>query len=156
MIKIQIPGYKTLQLEHIVLDYNGTMACDGKLISGVKEALARLSDKLQIHVLTADTFGKVESEVKDIPCTLSILTKEKQDVGKQDYLMRLDPNAAVCIGNGRNDRLMLKIAALGIVLVQEEGATVETILSADVVCPDIISALDLLENPLRLIATLRS
>jgi soluble P-type ATPase len=156
MIEIQIPGYKTLQLEHLVLDYNGTMAVDGMLISGVKETLVRLSEKIKIHVLTADTFGQVESEVNDIPCTLSILPVENQDRGKLDYIKNLNPDSTVCIGNGRNDRLMLKESVLGIALIQEEGAAVETVLSADVVCPDVISALDLLRNPLRLVATLRS
>jgi len=156
MIEIQIPGDETLQLEHIVLDYNGTMAIDGKLITGVKEALLQLSDKLQIHVLTADTFGRVESEVKDIPCKLSILPKKNQDTGKLDYVKQLGPVSTVCVGNGRNDCLMLKEAVLGIALIQEEGAAAETVLSADVVCPDIMSALDLLVNPLRLAATLRS
>ena len=156
MIEIQIPGYKTLQLEHLVLDYNGTMAIDGQLITGVKEALVNLADKLQIHVLTADTFGKVKSEVTGIPCSLSILPKENQDEDKLDYIKRLDPNTTVCVGNGRNDRLMLKEAVLGIALISKEGAAVETVLSADVVCPDILSALDLLRKPLRLVATLRS
>ena len=156
MIEIQIPGYKTLQLEHLVLDYNGTMAVDGMLISGVKEALVRLSEKIKIHVLTADTFGKVESEVNDIPRTLSILPVENQDKGKLDYIKSLNTDKTVCIGNGRNDRLMLKEAVLGIALIQEEGAAVETVLSADVVCPDIVSALELLTNPIRLVATLRS
>ena len=156
MIEIQIPGYKKLQLEHLVLDYNGTMAIDGQLITGVKEVLISLSDKLQIHVLTADTFGKVESEVKDIPCTLSILPEGNKDEGKLDYIKGLNPNTTVCVGNGRNDQLMLKEAALGIVLVQEEGAAVETIRTADIVCPTIKSALELLTNPLRLVATLRS
>jgi soluble P-type ATPase len=51
---------------------------------------------------------------------------------------------------------MLKEAALGIAVVQEEGAFAETLMSADVVCTNIVSALGLLTNPLRLIATLRS
>lgn len=156
MLEVTIPGYETLRLEHLVLDYNGTMAIDGKLITGVKEALLQLSDKLKIHVLTADTFGRVESEVKDIPCKLSILPEENQDTGKLDYVKQLGPVSTVCVGNGRNDRLMLREAALGVALVQEEGAAAETVLSADVVCPDILSALGLLANPLRLTATLRS
>ena len=28
MIEISIPGFGTLRLEHMVLDYNGTLACD--------------------------------------------------------------------------------------------------------------------------------
>jgi len=51
---------------------------------------------------------------------------------------------------------MLKASALGVAVIQGEGAAFETLASADVVSTDIQSALSLLTNPLRLIATLRS
>ncbi len=73
MIKIAIPGYKTLQLKHLVLDYNGTLACDGEILEGVKACLQTLSETLQIHVLTADTFQNVQSRLKGFPCEISIL-----------------------------------------------------------------------------------
>jgi soluble P-type ATPase len=44
---------------------------------------------------------------------------------------------------------------LGIALVQEEGACVETLVCADVVCKSIIDAFDYFKEPNRLIATLR-
>jgi soluble P-type ATPase len=84
-----------------------------------------------------------------------VLPAERQDVGKLAYIERLGARKTACIGNGRNDRLMLKEAALGIAVVQGEGAASETLLAADVVCPDILSALALLRDPLRLKATLR-
>ena len=155
MIEIAVPGHKTLKLKYIVLDYNGTMAVDGRLIDGVKERLAELSDKLAIHVLTADTFGKVRSALEGFEAELSILPLEKQDVGKLNYIQKLGAEFAVCIGNGRNDRLMIATAALGITVVQEEGAAFETLKAADVVCTGIVPALELLLNPLRLVATLR-
>ena len=156
MIEVAIPGYKTLQFKHLVLDYNGTLAVDGELLPGVKEALKGLAEELQIHILTADTFGKVRSRVEGVPCELSILAVENQDTGKLDYVKGLGAQHTVCIGNGRNDRLMLKEAALGIAVLLEEGAALETLVSADVVSPSILSALELLTNPLRLTATLRS
>ena len=58
MIEIAVPGYKTIWIKHIVLDYNGTIAVDGVLVPGVKTALNALAEKVQVHVLTADTFGK--------------------------------------------------------------------------------------------------
>ena len=155
MIEIAVPGHKTLKLKYIVLDYNGTMACDGRLISGVKERLSDLSDKLEVHVLTADTFGKVRSALKGFAAELTILPLDKQDVGKLDYIQKLGPDFTVCIGNGRNDRMMIAAAALGITVIQEEGAAFETLQAADVVCTGIVSALGLLLNPLRLIASLR-
>lgn len=156
MIEIAIPGYRKLQFRHMVLDYNGTLAVDGELLPDVKDVLIGLSEELQVHILTADTFGKVRSRVAGIPCEVSILPVESQDTGKLEYVKSLGAGYTVCMGNGRNDRLMLKEAALGIVVILEEGAALETLLAADVVCTGILSALELLTNPLRLTATLRS
>ena len=106
--------------------------------------------------MTADTFGKASSQLEGIPCSLSILPIENQDVGKLDYVKDLGCENTVCIGNGRNDRLMLKEAGLGIAVILTEGVALTTLVSADVVCTSIVSALELLLNPLRLTATLRS
>ena len=54
-MNIQIPGYKTLDLSFLVLDYNGTIAVDGQIPLEVMEALVRLAKDLHIHVLTAYT-----------------------------------------------------------------------------------------------------
>ncbi len=156
MIDISIPDFGSLSLEHLVLDYNGTLARDGELLEGVADRLTALSESVCIHVVTADTFGKVRGAMVDIPCEVHILPKEDQARGKLDFVTDLGAKRTVCMGNGRNDRLMLKQAALGIAVVLEEGAAAETISSADVVCRDVTSALDLLANPLRLVATLRS
>ncbi len=156
MLRISVPGFKELQLEHLVLDYNGTLACDGELLEGVRQSLEALAKDLKIHVVTADTFGKVESRMETSPCKLVVLPPDNQDIGKLEYIEQLGADRVVAVGNGRNDRLMLKRAALGIAVVQEEGAASETLLAADVVCPSIRDALDLLRNPLRLTATLRS
>jgi len=156
MIEIDIPGTKILQLEHLVLDYNGTIAFDGALIDGVKECLAELSQMLTIHVITADTFGSVKKALEDIDCKLAVIPLDHQDVAKLEYVKNLGCEQIVSMGNGVNDRLMLKASALGVAVIQGEGAVFETIASADIVCTDILSALSLLTNPLRLIATLRS
>jgi soluble P-type ATPase len=155
MIEIAIPGSRMLHLEHLILDYNGTMACDGQLLEGVGKALHSLTGKIQIHVLTADTFGSVAGELQAVECTISVIPPDSQDAAKLDYINRLGRGSVVCIGNGRNDRLMLKEAALGIALIQEEGAAADTVLSADIVCTGISDALKLLLNPLRIAATLR-
>ena len=153
---IKIPGNKDLQFEHLVLDFNGTLACDGRLIQGVRTRLKGLADQIKIHVLTADTFGGVVSELQGVPCEVSIIARENQEKRKLAYVEELGLEVSVSIGNGRNDRLMLKASALGIAVIQEEGTAVEALQSADVVCTGIVSALDLLTNPLRLAATLRS
>jgi soluble P-type ATPase len=143
-------------LAHLVLDYNGTLAYDGELVDGVGDRLAALAGMLQIHIVTADTFGKARAQLIGVPCDLSILPAVDQDRRKLEYIQRLGPEETVCVGNGRNDRLMLQQAGLGIVVVQAEGAAMQTVLAADVLSPDILTALDLLIYPLRLVATLRS
>jgi soluble P-type ATPase len=156
LIEINIPGFKHLLLEHLVLDYNGTLAVDGRPVAGVGERLHWLAKALRIHVITADTFGEVRTAVADLPCTLHVLPRQSQAEAKRDYILRLGAHGTVCIGNGRNDRLMLLEASLGIAVVLAEGACVSCVTAADVVCRDINDALDLLRHPLRLTATLRS
>ena len=153
---ISIPDYGELDLKHLVMDYNGTLAIDGILIDGVREALVELSKSISLYVLTADTFGKAKSGLKDIECTLSILDDKDQQSGKLAYVQALGVENTVSIGNGRNDQLMLKSSALGIAVILEEGASAQTLQAADIVCTSIVSALNLLSNPLRLVATLRS
>jgi len=156
MITLDIPGYRQLILKHLVLDYNGTLAVDGRLAAGAGSLLVRLAATIDIHVITADTFGKVREGMADIPCTVSVLPAGQQDQAKLDYVTELGVFEAVCMGNGRNDRLMLKAAGLGVAVVLAEGAAAETIMAADIVCKNITDALDLLLNPLRVTATLRS
>jgi soluble P-type ATPase len=157
MIKINIPGKdETLEIKYLVLDFNGTLALDGKIKAGVEELLIELSRQLQLHILTAGTFGSVETEIKNIPCTLKILSGADQTGQKAHYVEKLGAENTVCIGNGRNDRSMLASAVLGILVVQEEGAAMASLLEADVLCRDIAEALQLLLHPLRLTATLRT
>ncbi len=156
MLEIEIPGYKVLRLSHVVLDYNGTIAIDGKLMDGVKERLKTLARSIDVHVLTADTFGSVRKALSDVPCKLSVMPVDSQAQAKLDYVRLLGCDRTVCIGNGRNDMLMLKDAALGIALIQTEGCSVQTMLAADVAALSALDALDLLLHPLRLTATLRS
>ena len=155
MLTIDVPGWKPLVLTHLFLDFNGTLALDGTILPGVAEQLMDLSRDLDIHVLTADTFGSVRAELGAIPCVLAIIPPGNQARAKAEYLQTFDPAGSVAVGNGRNDALLLQQAALGIALLQEEGAAPQTLAAADVVCRSIRDALDLLRNPLRLAATLR-
>ncbi len=155
MLSVEIPGTGTLNLAHLVLDYNGTLAVDGRLIQGLADKLNQLAQNLHIHIITADTFGSVRKEVAEIQCELIIIPTEKQDFAKLNFIRQLNLDTVVAIGNGRNDALMLQEAVLGIALLQAEGLAKEALSAADVVCSDIHSALDILLNPLRLKATLR-
>lgn len=156
MLAIAIPGFRDLQLEHLVLDYNGTLAIDGRLIPGVREALRALADQVEIHVVTADTFGCAASELSGLPVKMTIIPPEAQAEAKLAYVQAINAKRVCAIGNGRNDRKMLAGAAVSIALIQREGGAGEALAAAAVVTVDILDALDLLRHPARLIATLRS
>ncbi len=155
MITINIPGYKELILKHLVMDYNGTLAVDGNLIQGVKELLALLADRIHLHVITADTFGNARKNLEGVDCSLEILKKDNQQLEKAEFITRLGKDNVVAIGNGLNDALMLKGAALGIALIQKEGAAATTLQNSDIISNNITDALELLLNPKRLVATFR-
>lgn len=156
MIAVDIPGYRQMQLDHLVMDYNGTLAVDGEVEPGVASALEALAPQLTIHVVTADTFGLAADRLAGYPAKLSVLPPGDQDVAKVNYVDQLGCAETVAIGNGRNDRLMLRHAGLGIAVILDEGTAFETLAAADVVCRGIVPALELLVHPLRLKATLRS
>ena len=156
MIEIVIPSHATLRINHLVLDYNGTLACDGTLLEGVRERLIALTARLDVHVITADTFGTAQAALAGIPCRVKVMHPVGQDVDKLDYIVQLSRKMVAAIGNGRNDRLMLQAAALGIAVIGPECTAAEALAAADIVAPNILAALDLLLNPLRLVATLRA
>lgn len=155
MLELEIPGFGFVQLEHVVTDFTGTLSVDGSLVPGVREQLHRVADFLKIHVLTADTFGKAREELKDIDCDFRLLHGENHDIQKEDYVNRLGAHRTVALGNGNNDRRMLKTARIGIAVCLEEGCSRDAVVSSDVVVTSTRAALDLLLHPNRLKATLR-
>ncbi len=156
MIELDIPGLGPLQIQHLVMDYNGSLAVDGVLLDGLAGLLTTLADRVDLHVITADTFGRARSQLAGLPCSLTILPAGDQAQAKRVYLRELGPQRCVAIGNGRNDRLMLEEAVIGILLIQAEGAAAHAMHSADIICRDAFDALSLFLEPKRLVATLRS
>ena len=152
---IEIPHYKTITLKHLILDYNGTIATDGKLITDIKPLLPQLAEHYQIHVITADTFGSVKAQLKEHPVTIKILNSDNHTKEKADYIESLGAKACVAIGNGNNDAKMLLSAILGIALIGKEGCSSAALMHSDLCCHNIVDALSLLLQPKRLIATLR-
>ena len=157
MLELQIPGQENFwQLKYLVLDLNGTLALDGILLDGVGERIRQLSASLEVYILTADTFGTAARQFADYPCKLHLLDPGNQILQKESFVREQGREHCIAIGNGRNDQGMLRAARLGICITGPEGAAVQAVNAADIVTPDIYSALDLLLNPKRLIATLRS
>ena len=58
---------------------------------------------------------------------------------KRSFVADLGADSVVAIGQGANDALMLKEAAIGICVLSREGSAVETLLAADIVTPDVFA-----------------
>ncbi len=155
MLKIDIPGFGVVKLQHLVSDFTGTLSFDGKLIPGVKERLNSISELMDVHVLTSDTFGTAISELEGVKCKVEVLEGEFHDLQKEEYLEKLGATAVVAFGNGNNDRKMLRTARIGIAVTGGEGAAVDILMAGDLNIADINAGLDLLLNTKRLKATLR-
>lgn len=155
MIELNIPGRGLVQLEYLVCDVNGTLALDGQLLSGISRTLNALRDRLDIHLLTADTHGRQALIDQQLGLTAVRVQPGEEAVQKADFVRRLGADKTIAIGQGSNDAGMLKTAALGICVLSSEGVSVEALLAADLVTSDIFTALDLLDKPLRIVASLR-
>lgn len=156
MLDLMIPGFKTLSLEHLVLGYEGTLAVEGRMLVGVFERLRELAGTLRVHVLTVDAAGRAREDLRGLAAGLTLLDPGAEAEAKRAYVQKLGPERVVAVGNGRNDRLMLGAAALSMAVSSPEGTGVETLAVAHLYLPSVQEALDLLEQPLRLVATLRS
>lgn len=151
-IVIAVPGKLAIELRNLALDFTGTLSTDGRLLPGVAERIVALAERLRITVMTADTRGTARRELAGLPLAVELV---RDGAAKAELVRRLGPERTAAIGNGRNDVAMATMAAIGIAVLGDEGTAGELIRVADVVAPDINSALDLLADPVRLVATLR-
>ena len=155
MIELNIPGFGILRLEHLVCDVSGTLSIDGQLVEGLARTLRSLRDRLQLHLVTADTHGRQTVIDQQLGLQAVRIQPGKEAEQKAEFVKRLGAERVVAIGQGANDAAMLQAAALGICILSREGSSTQALLSADLVVPDIHTALELLERPLRIVATLR-
>jgi P-type E1-E2 ATPase len=156
MLEIDIPSRGLLHLEYLVLDVNGTITLDGQLIPVAHERLERLSKKLDLWLVSADTQGTLTKLATALQVEVRRLQSGDEAAQKAALADELGAERVVAIGNGANDAAMSQRATLGIAVLGGEGLATACLDAADVVVPSIESALDLLLYPRRLIATLRT
>ena len=152
-MKINIQNVGTIEIKNIVLDYNGTIAKDGRVKEIVKKYINELSTEFNIYVITADTHGSAAKNLEGTNVRLKILTTSNHTQEKEEFVKSLGNVFAA--GNGSNDSLMLKAATLGICVIEDEGASVKSVINSDIVCKSIEDAFELIIKPKRIIATLR-
>jgi soluble P-type ATPase len=157
-IKIEIPGLGNRNIKTVVSDYTGTHSFNGKVRAQVKARLRQLARQLELHIITADSFGTAARELKGIAKPY-LLKSDKHDVEKEEYVARFDLKHVAAFGNGNNDRRMLKAVreggGLAIAVDNGEGCAIDAVLNAHLFIVGALNALDLLLNPTRCKATLR-
>lgn len=155
MIQVSIPGWGDLDIEYLVVDYNGTCAFDGKMKENAREMLQKVARYIKVFIITADSYGNIDTEGNTID--FSIIKVGKEDTGndKGRIIRELGPEKVAAIGNGANDTQMLREAALGIGVIGDEGIASSLVKEADIIVKDITDALGIILHPERLLATLR-
>ena len=144
-----------MRIDHVVLDYNGTVAADGMLLEGVGERINRLKEQVCVYVLTADTYGTVTRQCEPLGVTVRTFPREGAAGCKEEIVKGLEGGVA-CLGNGFNDIQMFDAARLSIAVLEQEGMCAALLGHASVLVNSIQDGLDLLLKPDRLRATLRS
>ncbi|MGQ9646018.1 MAG: hypothetical protein ACUVWO_05690 [Thermodesulfobacteriota bacterium] len=154
MISIERPGQRNLEIDFILIDFEGTLAQDRRVHPKAKDKLNLLSKRTKIYILTKGERETVQDALKKLKADIFYLKEGESSQSKVDLLRQLGPQRAVVIGNGLDDGLMMEEASLGICIIGKEGACGETLRKADLVVTDILDALDFLLKPLRHQATL--
>jgi len=157
-ISIEIPGFGSRHITTVVTDYTGTYSFAGVVAADVKHKLKLLAAVTDLHIVTADSFGTAERELSGIVKPY-LLRTGRHDTEKADYVSRFDLASVAAVGNGNNDRLMLKAVkeggGLAIAVDNGEGCALDALLNANLFIVGGGSALDVLLDPVRLKATLR-
>ena len=154
MITIQRPGQSNLEIEFILIDFEGTLASDRRVHPKAKDKISLLSKRTKIYILTKEEKERAEELLKKVKTEIVYLTEGKSSQKKLDLLRQLGPARTVAVGNGMDDVPMIEEAGLGICVLGREGTSSEAMKKADVVFMDILDALEFLLKPLRQRATL--
>ena len=154
MITIQRPGQNNLEIEFILIDFEGTLASDRRVHPKAKDKINLLSKRTKIYILTAEEKERAEEALRKVKAEIVYLTRGESFQKKLDLLRQLGPARTVAIGNGADDVSMIDEAGLGVSVFGKEGMSSEVMKKADLVFTNILDALDFLLRPLRQKATL--
>ncbi len=154
MIPLQRPGQGPLEIDFILVDFDGTLAADRRVHPKTKDKLNLLARRTKIYVLTTQVEGAAEEALKKVNTEIVRLKEGEAGQEKLDLLNRLGPARTVAIGNGLDDTPMIEQAGFGICVMSREGTSAEAMQKADLVFTSILDALDFLLKPLRQKASL--
>jgi soluble P-type ATPase len=154
MIAIHRPGQNPLEIEFILIDFEGTLAWDCRVHPKAKDKINLLSKRAKIYILVKEEKELVEERLRRVKAEIFYSTKGEPSRRKLDLLRQLGPTRTIAIGNGLDDAPIIEEAGFSICVIGKEGTSIEAMKKADVVVSNIVDALDFLLKPLRQKATL--
>jgi soluble P-type ATPase len=154
MIHLLRSDQKPLEIDFILIDFEGTLAADRRVHPKAKDKLNLLAKRAKIYILTQEKKERVAEALRKVNVEIIYLTEGDSSKKKLDLLRQLGATRTVAIGGGADDGTVLDEAVLGLCVIGKEGASSEAVKHADVVFTDILDTLDFLLRPLRQKATL--
>ncbi len=154
MITIPRPGKESLQIESILIDFEGTLASDRRVHPKAKDKINLLSKRTSVYILTKGEKEVMEEVLRKVKAEIIYLKEGESSIEKLERLRQSGEDRTAAIGNGADDASLLERAGLGICVIGKEGAAGEVLRKADLIFTDVVDALDFLLKPLRQKATL--
>jgi soluble P-type ATPase len=149
MISIQRPGMESLDIHFVLIDFEGTLAMDGRVHPKAKDKVNLLSKRATIIILTKSNREKVEEALRKMRAEILYVTEGDSSQQKLNALQRLGAHQTAVIGNGLDDVRIMEQAGLGMCVIGKEGASAEAMAKADLVVTHVLDALDFLLKPMR-------
>ena len=154
MMAIQRPGHEPLEIEFILLDFEGTLATDGRVHPKAKDKINLLSKRTKIYIMTKSEGEKVGEALRKTKAEILYFKEGEAPQAKMKLLQQMKPQQTVVIGNGLDDVPIMERAGLAICVIGKEGSSSEAMAKADLIVTNVLDALDFLLKPLRQRATL--
>ena len=151
-----IPNLGKCEIHNILLDLNGTLTQFGKYPTDLRSLIQEMKKFFEIYVISANTRGTLDQIADDLGIKAIHIPKSKSEKeSKLTSLRVLNSDQTIAIGNGNNDIEIITQSKIGIAVLGNEGVSIQSMISADLVVPSISDALKILLDEKALIATLR-
>ncbi len=154
MILIHRPGQNPIEIEYILIDFEGTLATDRRVNPKAKDKINLLSKRTKIYIFIQSEKEIALKSLKNTKAEIIFISEGKACEEKLNFIRQIKPENSVVIGNGKSDVQIIKESALSFCVTGREGAYKEALIHSDIIVNDIIDALDFLLKPLRQKATL--
>ena len=152
----EIPNFGKCEIHNILLDLNGTLTQFGNYPTGLKYLIQEMKKFFEIYVISANTRGTLDQIAEELGIKAIHIPKSKSEKeSKLTTLRVLNPEQTIAIGNGNNDIAIITQSKIGIAVLGNEGASIQSLISSDLVVPSISDAFKILIDEKALIATLR-